>query len=213
MHGNWKTTGSGLLLTLPILRLMNTIEGWLQEDEADLLIAISHKALIELPQPFAIVEVGSYCGRSTVVLASVVQAICPDVKVYAIDPHEGKVGAQDQDLFDTHPTKEKFQQNIANAGLTSIVELIPQCSFEVAWEKPISLILIDGLHDYANVSRDFLHFEPWLVPGAYIAFHDYADYYPGVKAFVGEILVSGRYQQVHCAASLMVVQKCISLAG
>jgi cephalosporin hydroxylase len=207
MHATGRTTGSDLLLTLPILRLMNTIEGWLQEDEADLLLAVSHKALIELPQPYAIVEVGSYCGRSTVVLASVVKAICPDAKVYAIDPHEGKVGAQDTGISDMQPTKEKFQQNIANAGFTSFVEIIPQYSFEVTWEKPICLLLVDGLHDYTNVSRDFFHFEPWLVPGAYIAFHDYADYFPGVKTFVGEILASGRYQQVHCAASLMIVQK------
>ncbi len=204
-------TSRGLVLTLPILRLMNPIEGWLGEDEADLLIATTWKALTELSPLNAVVEVGSYCGRSTVVLASVVKAICAQTKVYAIDPHTGKVGSQDRGLYDTMPTREIFRQNIANAGLADVVELIPKYSFEVLWDQPIGLLLIDGLHDYTNVSRDFSHFEPWIVPGAYIAFHDYADYYPGVKGFVDEILRSGQYQKIYCAQSMMVVTNGASL--
>lgn len=200
-------TNRGLVLTLPILRLMNPIEGWLGEDEADLLIATTWKTLTELPPVHAVVEIGSYCGRSTVVLASVVKAICAQTKVYAIDPHTGKVGSQDRGLYETMPTMEKFQQNIASAGLADVVELIPKYSFEVLWDRPICLLLIDGLHDYTNVSRDFFHFEPWIVAGAYIAFHDYAGYYPGVKRFVDEILRLGHYQKIYCAQSLMVVQK------
>ena len=196
-----------LVLTLPILRLMQSIEGWLEEDEADLLIATTRNALTELLSPHAVVEIGSYCGRSTAVLASVVKAMCAEAKVYAIDPHTGEVGAQDRGLYSTMPTQEKFRQNIANAGLTNVVQLIPKYSFDVSWEQPISLLLIDGFHDYTNVSRDFFHFEPWIVPHAYIAFHDYADYYPGVKLFVNELLSSGQYHKIHHTMSMIVVQK------
>lgn len=207
MRDSETNTNRGIVLTLPILRLMNPIEGWLGEDEADLLIATTWKALSELSPSNAVVEIGSYCGRSTVVLASVVRALCAQTKVYAIDPHTGEVGSQDKGLYNTMPTREKFRQNIANAGLADVVELIPKYSFEVPWDQPIGLLLIDGLHDYTNVSRDFFHFEPWLVPGAYISFHDYADYYPGVKRFVDEILRSAHYQKIHCAESMIVVQK------
>ena len=197
----------GLVLTLPILRLMNPIEGWLGEDEADLLIATTWKALTERLSQNAVVEIGSYCGRSTVVLASVVKATRAQTKVYAIDPHTGIVGSQDRGLHNTMPTSEKFIQNIANAGLSEVVELIPKYSFEVLWDRPICLLLIDGLHDYTNVSRDFYHFEQWVVPGGHIAFHDYADYYPGVKRFVDEIIGLGQYQTIYCTQSLMVIQK------
>jgi len=198
---------TGLLLTWPIFARMKQIEGWLAEDEADLLIAATALALTRLPQPHSLVEVGSYCGRSTVVIGSVVKALGPDARLYAIDPHDGKVGALDQGIVVTQPTLEKLKRNLAGAGLADLVSVLPTHSWEVAWAKPISLIFIDGLHDYANVARDFHHFEKWLTPGAYIAFHDYADYYPGVKVFVHELLKSGQYQRISCVGTLMVLRK------
>jgi glycosyltransferase involved in cell wall biosynthesis len=203
-----ETSGnSRLLLSWPILTRMNKIKGWLEEDEADLLIATTSHVLSELPKPHAIVEVGSYCGRSTVVLGSVVKAISAEASVYAIDPHQGKVGAMDHGVKAGSPTLGIFKRNIVEAGLTSVVQVIQKQSFDVHWDKPISLLLIDGLHDYTNVAQDFFHFEPWIVPGGYIAFHDYADYYPGVKAFVNELLSTGKYQKVLCVRSMMVVQR------
>ncbi|MFN2416330.1 MAG: class I SAM-dependent methyltransferase, partial [Pyrinomonadaceae bacterium] len=199
--------GTELPLALPNLARMKTVEGWLRDDEADLLIAVTSRALKDLPAPHRVVEVGSYCGRSTVVFGSVVKALRPDAKVYAIDPHDGRVGATGQRSTKTAPTLEKFQWNIRNAGLTETVELIQKYSHEVEWGDPISLLFIDGLHDYANVARDFFHFERFVVEGGYVAFHDYADYCPGVKTFVNEVLGSGRYRKVHCAMSMMVVQK------
>src|SRR5208283_2202622 len=115
-----------------------------------------------------------------------------DLKLYAIDPHDGLVGALDQGLRRVPPTLERFQRNIADAGLSAIVESIQQRSFEVQWDQPISFLFIDGLHDYANVARDFYHFEVSIVPGGLVGFHDYADYFPGVKSFVDELLADGR---------------------
>src|SRR6185295_18033593 len=60
------TTG-GLLLTLPLLAEMKSIEGWLDEEEADLLIAATRTACLNGKSLGAIVEIGSYCGRATVV--------------------------------------------------------------------------------------------------------------------------------------------------
>ncbi len=199
-----------LLLTVPILTRMKQVEGWLEEDEADLLIAATTGALTGQPDKGAVVEIGSYCGRSTVVLGSVVKTLHPTGQVYAIDPHDGKVGALDQGLSVGRPTLEKFTRNIAAAGLNEIVQPIQQYSYEVVWDQPISLLLIDGLHDYANVARDFHHFERWVLPGGYIAFHDYASYYPGVQSFVNEVLATGHYRQVALVRSMIVVEK---LAG
>ncbi len=197
----------GLLLALPILARMKTIDGWLWEEEADLLMGITARALQQLPAPHAMVEIGSYCGRSTVVIGSVIKALSQQARLYAIDPHGGIVGASDQGLSPTSPTLEKFRRNIAEADLTDVVELIQQFSYEVKWQGPISLLFIDGLHDKENVARDFHHFEPFVVDGGFIAFHDYADYYPGVMAFVDEMLATGRFRRVHCEKSMMVVQK------
>lgn len=195
-----------LLLIWPILMRMKRIDGWLAEDEADLLVAATSKALTKLPAPHAVVEIGSYCGRSTVVLGSVVKTLCPESTVYAVDPHDGKVGALDIGIQTMPPTLTKLKYNLAQADLTDVVSIIPQHSWEVSWDKPISLLLIDGLHDYTNVARDFFHFESLLLPGSYVAFHDYADYYPGVKVFVDELLKNGRYQKLACASSMIILQ-------
>ncbi|MEJ2366621.1 MAG: class I SAM-dependent methyltransferase, partial [Deltaproteobacteria bacterium] len=202
-----------LLLSRPIFERMKRIKGWLEEDEADLLIAALSQVLRDLPRPQAIVEVGSYCGRSTVVLGSVIKTVCPEARLYAIDPHEGKVGAVDRGIKTHSATLAKFRRNITGAGLKGVVELIQKCSTDVEWDKPIGLLLIDGMHDYANVARDFFHFEPWVVPEGLIAFHDYADYYPGVKAFVDELLATGPYKKVGLVHSMMVVRRLAEEGG
>jgi glycosyltransferase involved in cell wall biosynthesis len=200
-----------LPLMLPLLERINKIEGWLADKEADLLIATTLKACCALPPPHHIVEIGSYHGKSTVAIGTVVKALFPSAKVFAIDPHEGTVGAADQGLQKGAPTLEKFNQNIHAAGLEENVILMKDYSFNIDWKDPISFLFIDGLHDYPNVARDFWKFSPHVVQGGFIAFHDYADYYPGVKALVDEVLGSGQYERIHLAKSLMVVQKNKSL--
>lgn len=194
-----------LLLTMPILRQMREIEGWFFEEEADLLIAAVADALTLTP-PHALVEVGSYCGRTTVVLGAVVKALGVNAHVFAIDPHEGEVGAADADLKQTGSTLSRFEENIARSRLADVVTLLRQRSYETAWSNPISFLLVDGLHDYVNVSRDFRHFEPWLRDGAIIAFHDYSSNFPGVIAFVDELIASGRYESLGLVSSLRVVR-------
>jgi hypothetical protein len=154
-----KTPEPPLFLTWPILARMRVIEGWLADEEADLLVAALLRAVSTLNDARTIVEVGSYCGRSTVVLGSVLQSLrLEDARVYAIDPHDGKVGALDQGVEQVPPSLDKFLRNIAAAGLTKVVEPIRSHSFEVQWNKPICFLFIDGLHDYINVEVDFYHF-------------------------------------------------------
>lgn len=196
-----------MLSTIALFEKVKNIEGWLDEAEADLLLSVTLEAGITLPPPYVIVEVGSYQGKSTVLFGSVLKAYFADARVYAIDPHEGVVSNNDQEVGKLAPTLDAFKHNIAEAELTEQVELINDYSFNVVWDKPISLLFIDGMHDYLNVSRDFDHFSQWIKPGGYIAFHDYADYFPGVLRFVNEILASNNYTQVGKANSMIVLQK------
>jgi hypothetical protein len=196
-----------MFLLLPLFNRLNNIQGWLDYEEADLLICTALKACIELKAPHNIVEVGSYHGKSTVLLGTVVRSFFSKSKVYAIDPHEGVVGACGHDLQNLPPSLEMFNKNIADAGLNEVVELIKKCSFNVAWNKPISFLFIDGLHDYNNVSRDFSHFAGYVSKGGYIAFHDYISYYPGIITFVDEILKTNNYIKICNIKSLIVLQK------
>jgi glycosyltransferase involved in cell wall biosynthesis/predicted O-methyltransferase YrrM len=197
---------SPLLLTRPILVRMRLVEGWLEEDEADLLIATTARALTDIPQTQAVVEVGSYCGRATVVLANTAQVVRPSAKVWSIDPHDGRIGTAEQ-IAIVAPSLEKLKRNLVVAGVTDAVEVIQSHTVEVRWEQPIALLLIDGLHDYLSVARDFYHFEPWLAAGGYVGFHDYADYFPGVMAFVDELTGTKSYRKISKVRSLVILQK------
>jgi hypothetical protein len=105
------------------------------------------------------------------------------------------------------PTWEKFRRNILEAGVVDIVEPVRAHSTEVAWDKPINLLFIDGLHDYAHVVADFDHFAGWVVPRGFVAFHDCADYFPGVKKFVNELIIQGEFGLSRQVRSLAVLEK------
>jgi glycosyltransferase involved in cell wall biosynthesis len=202
-----ETSANDLPLAFPLMEKIKQIEGWLSDREADLLIATTLKSCCSLDPPHHLVEIGSYHGKSTVAIGSTAKSLFPSAKVYAIDPHEGVVGATDQGIQYKSPTWEKYNQNIRAAGLEKTVIPLKNYSFNIDWKDPVSFLFIDGLHDYPNVARDFWKFAPYVVPGGYIAFHDYADYYPGVIALVDEVLASGKYQKVTLVESMMVVQK------
>jgi myo-inositol-1(or 4)-monophosphatase len=200
------TAAGDILLNTPILARMRSIEGWLDEDEADLLIAGAARALSDLPAPCTVVEIGSYLGRSTAVLGSVVRTVRPDARVHAIDPHEGVLTGPHGPLMRVEPTLDLFRRTIADAGLEDIVEAIVQRSQDVRWAQPIAFLFIDGVHDSANIRGDFRHYEPWLVGGAYVAFHDYGRQLPSVKAFVDELVASDVLAWVALAGSLALLR-------
>jgi predicted O-methyltransferase YrrM len=197
---------SRLLLLLPLLARVRTIPGWLEDAEVDALVAAATLALQTVEGE--IVEIGSYCGKSTVALGTALRASGKlGVKVYAIDPHEGEVTLPFAWERKNIPTLERFHHSVADAGLSECVEAIVARSFEVEWEKPISLLFIDGLHDYDSVSRDFRHFERWLAPRSIVVFHDYWEHFPGVMKFVGELLAIGGYELIGQVLSTMIVRK------
>lgn len=189
-----------------ILERMEPIEGWMPVPEACALMATAAVSLMEKePQPA--VEIGSYCGRSTSVLAGTVQQVCPGMKVYAIDPHEGELTSFGNEVRREAPTWERFAQIIEDANLSDVVVPIRKRSIEVAWDRPIGFLFIDGLHDYANVSRDFHHFDKWVVPGGYVAFDDYDSAFPGVIQFANEILARGDFRRFLRVGKMLVLEK------
>ena len=192
---------------LSLYKKTEAIKGWLEEKEADLLMATAIRTFNEFPEHHRIVEVGCYEGKTTVLLGSLIKEFFPGTKITAIDLHDGRLGALDQGFVTVAPSLSKFTQNIQRAGLNDIVETVQGQACSIKWKAPISFLIIDGLHDYPNVSRDFWQFAPFVQPGGYIAFHDYADYYPGVQAFVNELLQSASYKKQQVADSLIILSK------
>jgi Glycosyl transferase family 2/Methyltransferase domain len=197
--------------TLDLINRMQSVEGWLSGPEADLLAAAAVRALSEIPAPHAIVEVGSYCGRATVVLGSVAQTVRPGSKVHTFDPHDGTQGERDRLVQGQRASHRRLLSNIERFGLADVVRPVVARSADVEWSDPISLLLIDRLHDYASVATDFAQFQDHLTLGGLVAFHDYADYFPGVRAWVDHLKTSGAYALVDQAESMVIMEKTRSL--
>jgi hypothetical protein len=182
------------------------VEGWLEPDEATLL-AVAATASLAATSGKSIVELGSFCGRATVLLGGIAQAHAHGARVYAIDRFDGIVGEAGGRLYECGSTIDRFRQAIAAAGVDRTVRAVVGPTAETAWDRPIGLLVVDALHDYDSVERDFRHYEPWLDAKALIGFHDYADYFAGVRRFVNGLLTSGRYAEVGRVRSLIVIRR------
>jgi len=193
------------LTTLSLLRQLEAIPGRLSQGEADLLAGSVLQALSTTLAPHHIIEIGSCCGRSTVLLGSVAQAIDQQATVYAV-AGEGTVNRAASRWNARTPTSAILLANVLAAGLGDVVVPVKAPPHMVDWHKPVCLLFIDGLHDYADVACGFSHFERWLLPGALVVFHDYCDQYPGVKSFVDHLLATGTYEPVSRIDNLAVVR-------
>jgi Methyltransferase domain len=194
------------MLTAAIFERLDGVEGLIPDEEIEFLIEVAGRALAEQPPPAAVVEIGSYCGYSTIALASVAAQVSPESRVYAIDPHKGELTLPGEHVISTPSTLERFRANLDRSGVSEFVVPVVQRSYETTWERPVGLLFLDGLHDYKSVVRDYAHFEPWLVDGAYVALHDFAPAFPGVVAFV-EFLEDAGYDSVGRVGSLAALRK------
>lgn len=190
-----------------VLGRMRPINGWFSDAEARLLLSVACCALTELDDLHQLVEIGSYEGRSTVVLASAVEALRPGGRLVAVDPHEGLISLAGRPDRLGSPTYDALCCNLATTGLRSWVDIRRVRSTAVVWDRPVGLLFIDGLHDYQSVRGDFDHFARWVPPGGYVAFHDYAANFPGVVACVDEIRRQGTFTDHAAQGDLIVLQR------
>lgn len=163
----------------PVLRKYVSIDGWLGYAEA---VNLYRLALSLPPEAPCVVEIGSWQGKSSVVLGKGV-ADKPGARVYCIEPFSGEgvsnAGTLLSQLKQSRglSLREVFERNIARNGLQHVVQLIPGYSYEVVrgWRGDIHLLFIDGDHAYQAVRQDFLDWTPFLVPGGYVVLDDVAE--------------------------------------
>lgn len=151
-------------LDLTPLKAIESIDGWLYEPEALFLHDLAQSV-----RNGCVVEIGSYRGRSTIMLAQ--GARKAGGVVYAIDPHLEAI-----DGIATYGAADRaaFMDNILKAGLADIVRKLDMTSSRAAenWNAPIGMLWLDGAHDYESVQQDVKLWTPHVVNGGIVAFHD-----------------------------------------
>lgn len=119
-----------------------------------------------------VVEVGSYCGRSSSILAQVQEERGYDL--YLVDNFiTGAPGVTD--------VKGALIENLKWGEYT----LLEGDSREIGkgFDKDVDLLFIDGDHAYEGVRADI---DVWAKKAKIVAFHDYGSSWDGVKRAIDE---------------------------
>lgn len=140
-----------------------------------------------VPADEAIVEVGSFKGKSTCYLAAGSKEGL-GAKVFAVDPWDTPGNATGRFGFAEPSTRERFIEQIRSMRFASRVTALQGFAAEVAarWKGlPVGLLFIDADHAERSVRSDFEAWRPHLQDGATVVFDDYlSSRNPGVKQAV-----------------------------
>jgi MMP 1-O-methyltransferase len=182
-------------------------------------------ALYEAAHEYArlglIVEIGTYCGKSTIYLAAA--AADAGQRVVTVDHHHGS--EENQPCWEYHDpllvdprsgrldTLPSFRATLAGAGVEEHVIAIVGQSADMAalWRTPIGMLFIDGGHTDVAAQADYEGWAPWVMVGGALAIHDVfpdpADGgQPPYRVYL-RALASGAFSEVRREGSLRVLQR------
>ncbi len=152
------------------LARLDGVQGWLTDAQARCL----WEAAREVRDGGRIVEIGSFRGRSTIVLAS---AAAPGVEIVAIDPHGGGDRGPQEITPDAALGEEDhaaFRANLQRAGVHDRVHHVRLASQAALHELygPIDMLYVDGAHRYRPACADIANWGVRVAPGGALLIHD-----------------------------------------
>lgn len=179
---------------------MTTTEGWLTDEQAAMLAA----AAAACPPDGEIVEIGSFRGRSTIVLA---RAAPEGAAVVAIDPHAGNDrGPRELDGYAAEAAADRaaFERNLVEAGVRHRVRHVAQFSHLAHGEVhgTVDVLFIDGAHRYRPARADIRDWGARVADGGTMLVHDAFSSVGVTLAVVRELVPGGRFRYVGRSRSL-----------
>ena len=209
--------------TARLFALADTVTGFMPADEGRALFDAATRYL----HGGVAVEIGTYCGKSTVLLGAA--AARAGSVLYTVDHHHGSEEHQpgweyhDPDLvdpvsghFDTLPA---FRRTMDAAGLDDTLVAVVGRSATVArgWGRPLELLFIDGGHSEAAANADFDGWARWVAVGGALVIHDvYPDPRDGGRPpylIYCRAVDSGDFTEVGATGSLRVLQRRSGVPG
>jgi predicted O-methyltransferase YrrM len=183
-----------------VMALSAGVDGWMTDAQGRRL----HDAAARCHPTARIVEIGSFRGRSTIVLA----ASAPDgVEIVAIDPHAGNDrGPGEIDGYATEAAGDRdvFLANLRRAGVGDRVHHIAKFS-DVAHADvadPIDVLYIDGAHRYAPARADIRSWGLRVADGGTLLIHDSFSSVGVTLAILRELVPGRRFRYVGRSRSL-----------
>ncbi|MEE1792397.1 class I SAM-dependent methyltransferase [Streptomyces sp. BE308] len=201
-----------------ILAAFEAAKGFMPVHEGlALYAAAAEAAALGLP----LLEVGTYCGRSTILLADAARAA--GVTALTVDHHRGSEEQQpgweyhDPTVVDPEvgrmDTLPAFRRTLHRAGLEEHVVALVGRSPQVAavWGGELGLVFIDGGHTDEHASGDYEGWAPHVAPGGLLVIHDvFPDPADGGQApyrIHQRALASGAFAEVSVTDSLRVLRR------
>ncbi|MEV5141443.1 class I SAM-dependent methyltransferase [Streptomyces syringium] len=202
-----------------VLAAFEAAKGFMPVDEGLALYAAAEEAAVLGP----LLEVGTYCGRSTLLLAAAAREA--GTTALTVDHHRGSEEQQpgweyhDPSVVDDDPgvgrmdTLPTFRRTLYKAGLEPHVIAIVGRSPQVAavWGTPVGLVFIDGGHTDEHANADYEGWAPHVAPGGLLVIHDvFPDPADGGQApyrVYLRALESGEFAEVSVTRSLRVLRR------
>jgi methyltransferase family protein len=184
-----------------VFESIEQVQGWLTRDQAWRLWSAAGR----LEESARIVEIGSYHGRSAIVLAS---AAGPGVIVFAIDPHGGNDrGPQqfDGEFADGQRDHEVFLRNLDRAAVASRVRHIRKPSQDATGDVPglLEVVYIDGSHRLQPARADVLRWGAKVAPGGTLLIHDSFSSIGVTLALLVTLVFGARFRYVGRSGSMV----------
>ena len=194
-----------------VMALVADVEGWMTPGQA----ATLYDSAVNCPAGGRIVEIGSFQGRSTIVLAS---GADPSVAVIAIDPHAGNDrGPQEIDGFADEAACEhdQFNANLAAAGVTDRVTHLRSFSDDalVDVEGTIEVLYVDGAHRYAPALADIRSWGGKVADGGTMLIHDSFSSIGVTMAILRHLAFGSRWRYVGRSRSMTIYRADLSGVG
>lgn len=205
--------------TLPaeVRTAAETAKGFMPPEEGVAL----HETALAYAARGPVLEIGTYCGKSTVYLGTAARA--RGGVVVTVDHHHGSEEHQagweyhDPSLVDPGTgridTVGAFRALMATTDLEDHVIAVVGRSDRVAklWRTPLGMVFIDGGHTEQAARADYLGWAPWVAPGGALAIHDvFPDPADGGRApylIYRAALDSGAFTEVRVQGSLRVLER------
>jgi predicted O-methyltransferase YrrM len=191
-------------------------KGFMPDDEA----AALHAAGLQAGSGLWL-EVGTYCGKSTVHLGSAAEQA--GAHLVTLDHHRGSEENQpgwewhDPELVDPHTgrleTLPSLRHTLWDAGLDSTVSVVVGTTQQVArwWTSELAFLFLDGNHTEEVAQHDYSGFAPHVRTGGLMAVHDvFPDPADGGRPpwnVVCRAVDSGAFAQVSSTGSFYLLRR------